>query len=166
MIAHILFSVFFLEGGVLKRLLRRLTCQISFNRCHNPACYRPHQSFNQPLLLAMATFSQRCFELGKCSVKLMKTVLFWTILWLWCSTSAILNICTVCLSCALQCSAFWERAGQGFGAGWRYVSVTLHGGGQWGHKIGEEYPRQEYPRSNIPKMGTQNRGGISQAGIS
>ena len=56
--------------------------------------------------------------------------------------------------CSVQCallSAFGERAGQGFRAGWRYVSVTVHGGGQWGHKIGEEYPRQEYPRSNIPK---------------
>ena len=107
-----------------------------------------------------------CFELCKFTFQLMKTVLFWTILWLWCSAPSILIMCAMCFSSAV-CSAFGERAGQGFRAGWRYVSVTLHGGGQWGHKIGEEYPRnilevifstrgisraQEYPRSNILKL--------------
>ena len=142
-------------GGSVQKVQRCLAFQISFDTSTIQLSISP--PWHWELF---------CFELCKFTFKLMKTVLFWTILWLWCSASSILIMCAMCFSSAV-CSAFGERAGQGFRAGWRYVSVTLHGGGQWGHKIGEEYPRnilevifstrgisraQEYPRSNILKL--------------
>ena len=77
----------------------------------------------------------------------MYTVLFKTV------SSYIIH--TIYIEQHLPCVSQWHavhfRKERGFRAGRWYVSVTLHRGGQWGHKIWEEYPRQEYPRSNIPK---------------